>query len=166
VYTTIDQFRRDFRETTEGTLKVLRALTDESLSQAVVPGGRTLGRIAWHLVGTLTEMPAHAGLPVDPSVAEAPVPTRADEVVSTYQRAVVACEQAVVHAWSDADLLGEIGMYGETWSRARVLAVLMAHEVHHRGQMTVLMRQAGLRVPGVMGPAEEEWAAMGMPVQP
>jgi len=30
----------------------------------------------------------------------------------------------------------------------------------------VIMRQAGLRVPGVMGPAEEEWAAMGMPVQP
>jgi hypothetical protein len=27
----------------------------------------------------------------------------------------------------------------------------------------VLMRQAGLSVPGVYGPAREEWAAMGMP---
>jgi uncharacterized damage-inducible protein DinB len=29
--------------------------------------------------------------------------------------------------------------------------------------MTVLMRQAGLVVPGVYGPAREEWAAMNMP---
>jgi hypothetical protein len=28
--------------------------------------------------------------------------------------------------------------------------------------MTVLMRQAGLKVPGVYGPAREEWAGMGM----
>jgi len=28
--------------------------------------------------------------------------------------------------------------------------------------MTVLMRQAGLRVPGVYGPAHEDWAGMGM----
>jgi uncharacterized damage-inducible protein DinB len=45
------------------------------------------------------------------------------------------------------------------------LRVLIQHEVHHRGQMTVLMRQAGLEVPGVYGPAREEWAACGMPAQ-
>ena len=39
-------------------------------------------------------------------------------------------------------------------------------EAHHRGQMTVLMRQAGLTVPGIYGPAQEEWAAMGMPTLP
>lgn len=166
MYTTIEQFVEDFRETAAGTLKVLLALTDASLAQEVVPGGRTLGRIAWHIVGTLSEMPAHAGLPVDPSVSEAPVPRSAAEVAAAYQRAVRTCEDAVVRAWSGVDLAGEIGMYGETWARARVLAMLLMHEVHHRGQMTVLMRQAGVRVPGVVGPAEEDWAAMGMPAQP
>jgi uncharacterized damage-inducible protein DinB len=29
--------------------------------------------------------------------------------------------------------------------------------------MTVLMRQAGLTVPGCYGPAAEEWATMGIP---
>jgi uncharacterized damage-inducible protein DinB len=29
--------------------------------------------------------------------------------------------------------------------------------------MTVLMRQAGLRVPGIYGPAKEEWEEHGMP---
>jgi hypothetical protein len=28
--------------------------------------------------------------------------------------------------------------------------------------MTVLIRQAGLKAPGVFGPAREEWAGMGM----
>jgi uncharacterized damage-inducible protein DinB len=31
--------------------------------------------------------------------------------------------------------------------------------------MTVLMRQAGLRVPGIYGPAKEDWASMNMPPQ-
>ena len=39
---------------------------------------------------------------------------------------------------------------------------LINHQNHHRGQMTVLMRQAGLTVPGVYGPAKEEWATAGM----
>ncbi len=28
--------------------------------------------------------------------------------------------------------------------------------------MTVLMRQAGLTVPGIYGPSKEEWANLGM----
>jgi uncharacterized damage-inducible protein DinB len=32
--------------------------------------------------------------------------------------------------------------------------------------MTVLMRQAGLRVPGVYGPSQEEWSQFGMEAPP
>jgi len=39
---------------------------------------------------------------------------------------------------------------------------LNLHQAHHRGQMTVLMRQAGMKVPGVYGPSKEEWSAFGM----
>ncbi|MGO4373779.1 DinB family protein, partial [Paenibacillus sp. MCAF20] len=44
-----------------------------------------------------------------------------------------------------------------------VLDVLIKHEIHHRGQMTVLMRQAGLRVPDLYGPTKEQWAEFGAP---
>jgi uncharacterized damage-inducible protein DinB len=53
-------------------------------------------------------------------------------------------------------------MYGSTWHRASVLLSIVRHQIHHRGQITVLMRQAGLPVPGLYGPAREEWANMGM----
>jgi len=54
-------------------------------------------------------------------------------------------------------------MYGEKWARGVTLHILLVHEIHHRGQMTVLMRQAGLKVPGVYGPAKEEWTQYKMP---
>jgi uncharacterized damage-inducible protein DinB len=40
----------------------------------------------------------------------------------------------------------------------RILHALVLHQVHNRGQMTVLMRQAGLVLPGVYGPTREEAA--------
>jgi len=57
-------------------------------------------------------------------------------------------------------------MYGETWARGLTLFYLILHQAHHRGQITVLMRQAGLTVPGIYGPAKEEWAAFGAPAMP
>jgi uncharacterized damage-inducible protein DinB len=54
-------------------------------------------------------------------------------------------------------------MYGQTWKRRDVLMALVMHQAHHRGQMTVLMRQAGLLVPGIYGPAREEWSKMNIP---
>jgi uncharacterized damage-inducible protein DinB len=59
----------------------------------------------------------------------------------------------------------DISAYGQTWKKGMILKMLNGHQIHHRGQMTVLMRQAGLKVPGVYGPSKEEWAAYGMPAQ-
>lgn len=47
-------------------------------------------------------------------------------------------------------------MYGEIWKINKVLSVVVKHQTHHRGQLTVIMRLAGLKVTGVYGPAKEE----------
>lgn len=144
---------------------MLDKLTDASLSQMVRPGGRSLGRLGWHLVLTLVEMPGEAGLPIEgPHVAD-PVPGTAAELAARYSEIAERLGAAVAGQWTDALLAEEVPMYGERWTRGKVLGALVKHEAHHRGQMTVLMRQAGLMVPGVYGPAEEEWAAMGLPAQ-
>ena len=67
---------------------------------------------------------------------------------------------AMKEQWTDETLAEIKDMYGEQWSIATVLGILTSHQTHHRGQMTVLMRQAGLRVPGVYGPSREEWASI------
>ena len=39
---------------------------------------------------------------------------------------------------------------------------LIKHIAHHRGQITVLMRQAGLKPFGVYGPPKEDWIHLGV----
>lgn len=151
---------------TENTLRLLRNLTDASLVQRVTPDGRTLGKLAWHLVETLHEMLPSAGLTFqqgsfDPHV----VPDSASAIANTYAADAPRLGQAIAAQWTDSDLTAEVPMYGMSWARGFVLQVLLMHQAHHRGQMTILMRQAGLAVPGVCGPSKEEWAAMGVPAQ-
>jgi uncharacterized damage-inducible protein DinB len=165
MFRTIEDFEKMWDNERESSLKMMRAMTDASLVQLVAPGGRTLGRIAWHIVQTLCEMGGHAGLKVEGVDEKAPQPARAGAIADAYAANAEALARAVRVGWKDADLPGKIDMYGEKWTRGQALAALIFHEVHHRGQMTVLMRQAGIVVPGVYGPAKEEWAAYGMPVQ-
>jgi len=165
MFHTIAEFSSAWQAESASTLKVMQALTDASLAQKVTPEGRSLGRLAWHLVQTLGEMGAQAGLSVEGASEKAPQPPTAAAISEAYEAGAAAVGKAVTSAWKDDDLALEIDMYGEKWTRAMSLRALIQHEVHHRGQMTVLMRQAGLTVPGVYGPAREEWAAYGMPAQ-
>ena len=162
----IEDFKKDWEYEAEATGKVLNALTDESLSQKVTPDGRSLGFLAWHLTQTLPEMLGHVGLKIDGPSHDQECPTSASEIASTYEKAAKSVTKEVTENWNDETLLEKDNMYGETWARGVTLFALIAHQAHHRGQMTVLMRQAGLRVPGVYGPAKEEWAAMGAPTMP
>ncbi|OMF04924.1 DinB family protein [Paenibacillus sp. FSL H7-0331] len=60
-----------------------------------------------------------------------------------------------------ATLLTKVNMYGELWTHGQALQILIGQEVHHRGQMTVLTRQAGLRVPvysGLLAKNGPRWA--------
>jgi uncharacterized damage-inducible protein DinB len=155
----------DFEQlwTTEalGTQKLLDELTDASLAQEGAPGFRTLGRIAWHLVVTVPEMLERTGLEVTGARVDSPPPTSAAEIANAW-RAVQASALAEIRArWVDETLDEEDDMYGERWTRGATLTVLVLHQAHHRGQMTVLMRQAGLPVPGVYGPSRDEWAQWG-----
>ncbi|MCB2377635.1 DinB family protein [Hymenobacter sp. BT635] len=163
MYCSVSDFVTDWQYESEATAKILTALTDESLAQPVDPEGRTLGSIAWHVVQTLTEMPHTAGLTQEDSLHGQPMPNNATLLASTYQSLAQQVVTEVTNRWSDAQLLDEVPMYGDTWTKRTVLSVLIRHQAHHRGQLTVLMRQASLRVPGVYGPAREEWAEMGVP---
>jgi uncharacterized damage-inducible protein DinB len=158
----ISDFTQTWEHESESTLRILRALDDRSLGQAVAADHRTLGRLAWHLTTTLGEMMDRTGLKVAGPAHDAPVPSSAAAIASAYESAARSVAEQVKGGWNDAALETIDDMYGQKWPRGMTLAALVSHQAHHRGQMTVLMRQAGLRVPGVYGPALEEWGAYGM----
>ena len=161
MYRRIEDFVRNWEHEAENTGKVIGALTDASLGQAAAPGHRTLGRLAWHLAQTIPEMMNQTGLSVTGVDPHAPVPGTVAAIKKAYDDASASLLKEVKARWDDAALEVEDNMYGENWKRGLTLTALMMHQAHHRGQMTVLMRQAGLKVPGVYGPALEDWASYG-----
>lgn len=163
MYRLVSDFTTAWSHEAASTTKLLEALTDASLSTRADPSGRTLGQIAWHLVGTLSEMLPTAGLSLDFHPDEHTVPTTATPIATQYKQGANLLGAAVAAQWNDATLLETTNMYGQTWARGFTLHCLIVHQAHHRGQLTMLMRQAGLAVPGMVGPSREEWQAMGIP---
>jgi len=162
VIRTISDFEQTWSNEIEATQKILKHLTDKSLGQRVDSDSRTLGRLAWHIVTTISEMMSKTGLVLAGPHPEAPVPATAKEIFRAYSDAAISLLEQVKKNWTDSTLEIKDNLYGEMWARGNTLAALILHQTHHRGQMTVLMRQAGLDVPGVYGPARQEWAAFGM----
>ena len=163
MYYKLSDFLSDWEYEKGATLKLLGVLNDESLKQKVTPDGRSLGRLAWHITTSIGEMMSRTGLDVKTPEDNTDTPASAKEINDTYNSVSSSLEKEIKSKWSDDTLNIEDDMYGEKWKRGLTLGILITHQIHHRGQMTVLMRQAGLKVPGIYGPAQEEWAAMGMP---
>jgi uncharacterized damage-inducible protein DinB len=162
MFRTIQDFLDSWRYERIATLKNLKCLTDASLSQKITPDSRSLGFLAWHLVISIVEMGSKSGLKIPGPPEDSPVPKNASEIVSAYDQASETLSAEVKSKWTDAMLLNEIDMYGQKWTIGATLTSIIYHQTHHRGQMTVLMRQAGLKVHGVYGPSKEEWAHIGM----
>lgn len=163
MYRNLEDFQRDWKYDIEQTVKLFNNLTDEALHQKIVPHGRSIGFLAWHLIQTMGEMLGQVGLNIEAPDLESLVPSSAAEIVSVFEKAGKSVKEEVAKNWTDETLLMEDEMYGERWSRGQTLMYLIFHQAHHRGQITVLMRQAGLKVVGIYGPAQEEWAEMGIP---
>ncbi len=162
MFLSLSTFLQAWEKEEESTQRILDALTDDSLNQSVTVQDRTLGRIAWHLVTTIPEMMSKTGLIFESLYEDAPVPSTAKEISNYYREASNAIVTAIKAQWKDQTLLEKRDMYGETWTNGYTLSALVDHQIHHRGQITILMRQAGLKVPGIYGPAKEDWSQFGM----
>lgn len=162
MYRRIEDFRSHWQEEVVDTLKVMDAIPDAKLGQAITSEHRDLRRLAAHLASSITGLAGGMGLQVEgPRDEDAPGETM-KELRASYDRTAHALLDAL-NSWTDADLEKEDTMFGHlVWKRGYTLQALAMHQAHHRGQMTVLMRQAGLRVPEFYGPTKEQWATMGM----
>ncbi|MCB2205422.1 DinB family protein [bacterium] len=166
MYHTLEEFLQDWREERAKTERILGALTTSSLEVRVYPEGRTLGFLAWHIVTSLSQMMAHVGLQPTGVDQEDPQPTAASDILAGYQQLCDSFDHQLRTSWTDASLQEECEMFGQMWKIVFALQVLLRHEIHHRAQCTAYMRHAGLTVPGIYGPAREEWSAMGREEQP
>jgi len=165
MYYKIQDFLNDWKNESEATLKIFNSLNDGSLNKKFHESIRTPGRLAWHITGAISEMMNRTGLNIKGPTENSEVPSSASAIYEEYKKSSESLVNAVIKNWKDGNLLQKINMYGEEWEKGKILSVLMVHQIHHRAQLTIVMRLAGLKVPGIYGPAREEWAAMGMQAQ-
>jgi uncharacterized damage-inducible protein DinB len=165
MYRKLEDFINDWTIESESTLKVFNNLTDESLTKKVGENVRTAGKLAWHITTAIGEMAHRTGLNFKTVEAESDIPATAKEIVDAYKEASENLLGAIKSNWNDETLIIEDDMYGEMWKRGMTLGVIISHQIHHRAQLTVVMRLNGLKVPGVFGPSKEEWTNYGMPAQ-
>lgn len=161
MFRSIDDFAAEWTTEAEMTQKIMNALTDESLGQAITDKYRTLGGLAWHLVESVHYM-VSLGLTFEGPYNSEEVKLSAAALAGQYERISRALLDAVKKQWDDAKLLETQTIFGQEWNNGGSLRFTLMHQAHHRGQMTVLMRQAGLKLPDLYGPTYDSWVEQGM----
>ena len=162
MYVTISDFVKEWNKEAALTQNVLDGLTDDSLKQQVYPEGRNIGRIAWHLTTNIPEYLAEFGLKIVGVKNAENVPTSAKEIAETFKMVSINAAKGIEEQWTDESLKQIQNAFGRQETNASIIMGLIKHIVHHRGQITILMRQAGLKPFGVYGPPKEDWIHLGV----
>ena len=158
----MEDFLSEWKYESESTLKLFSGISNESLHTKNHEDVRSMAFLAWHITITVSEMMNKAGIPVNGPDEHSKPPSKIEDIIAAYEHSSASLINELPQKWTDANLTEDIEMYGDTWKKGTVLSVLIKHQAHHRGQLTILMRQAGLKVCGVYGPSKEEWAAWNM----
>lgn len=165
MYTSLQDFYKEWAYESESTLKLFELIDEHKFHEQIHPRVRSVSRLAFHITNTIGEMLHRTGIHVDGYSEDDDLYWTKTELVAAYKQFSGSLIDQMKKTWTDADLAKKDNMYGEEWSRATTLNVLVKHQTHHRGELVVLMRMLGMKVIGVYGPASEEWQAIGMQPQ-
>lgn len=162
MYRKLDDFFADWKAEEKFTINIFLQISDDTISQKIAENIRSLGQLAWHITQTLTEMPYKAGIIEKDYLENEKMPARMNEIIKLYKKHSEEMIKCLRDNWTDSDLFKVIEVYGQKWEKQKILSALINHQIHHRAQMTVLMRMQNLLVPGIYGPSKEEWIKYGM----
>jgi uncharacterized damage-inducible protein DinB len=159
----IDGLLQELEQEAKTTRRVLERVPDNHLTWRPHPKARTLGGLALHIAiipgffAELVALPSPAEAPrfIDPSPkSAAELIVTLDESVAKAKKALLGMDDAALAAtWrlkqGDRELLALPRM-------ALLRSVMLNHSYHHRGQLTVYLRELGLLVPSIYGPSADE----------
>jgi uncharacterized damage-inducible protein DinB len=160
----LETFMRTWEREAESTLKLLRALPPTQYDFRPDGGGRSLGELAWHLAEGDAYMTAgvEAGkfdMAVKPPNIERP---KTIEALAPGFERVHKDAVARIRKLNESDLDRTIPFLDGRPISVRTILwdMVIAHTIHHRGQLSLMCRLAGGQCPGLYGPNREETAAM------
>ncbi len=159
----LDRFRTVWNMEAGLTTKLLEALPTDQYDFRPDPGGRSLGEMAWHLSeieGYISYGIAKGAVTFQEAPPNLQRPREVRLLAPGYRR---VHEEAVARLadLAETQLDREIPFADRRMPLRDILwGTLLMHEIHHRGQLSLLCRLAGGTPPGIYGPNREEMAAM------
>jgi uncharacterized damage-inducible protein DinB len=161
--TLIDGLLQELEAEAQTTRRVLERVPDNQLAWRPHEKARTLGELALHVAivpGGVAELvasptPAQAPQFIDPS------PKSASELIPALDQSIAKAKE-VLGGMDDATLMATWRMMNgerELFAVPRMAllrSVMLNHWYHHRGQLTVYLRQLGVPVPSIYGPSADE----------
>lgn len=155
MYRKIDDFIKDWQHNSAGTIAIMESITEDKKHVAIVEGHNSLEFLSWHLTNAPLFFCGLIGQSLNVQINPSTPPSTMKEIIDEYKKVIEKVVNAVMKL-DDSSLEKEVDMIGQPTAIGAVLRMLIDHQTHHRAQMQVLLRQAGLPVPGVMGPTKEQ----------
>jgi uncharacterized damage-inducible protein DinB len=160
---TINDLLQELEQETQTTRRVLERVPDNQLTWRPHEKARTLGELAMHIAivpGAVAELIA------SPSPAQAP--QFSDPVLKSASELLPTLEQSIANAKKILGSMDEAA-FNETWRmmmgdreifaipRAALLrSIMLNHWYHHRGQLSVYLKQLDVPIPSIYGPSADE----------
>jgi len=169
---TIDDLLQELDREAQTTRRVLERVPQERLDWRPHDKSMTLGQLAMHvatLPGAIAELSTLSGFDVNTQIPR-PSTTSTAELIATLDRSL-ARARTLLRGMGDAGLAVPWRMLDgdqelAAMPRAALLrSVLLNHWYHHRGQLTVYLRQVGALVPAVYGASADETPLVAAPAR-
>ncbi len=144
------------------TVRMLQMLPSGQYDFRPDATGRSLGELAWHLA----ELDAYISFGISTKSFTADVkppnikrPMTIEELAPGYERIHREARARLEHLTAD-DLEQQLDFFGNPQKVNTLLwEMLLFHSIHHRGQLSLLVRLAGGTIPELFGPTREARAA-------
>ncbi len=158
-----DALLPEYDHETGTTRRLLERLPDDRLAWKPHQKSMTLGRLALHLAeipGWGARAIGTAEFDIHPSTYVPREPASRAEVLSAFDDCVATTRKALAAA-SDAELMAMWTLKADgkaifSLPRAGVLrTMMMNHMVHHRGQLSVYLRENDVPLPSIYGPTAD-----------
>jgi uncharacterized damage-inducible protein DinB len=159
----IDAMLQELEQEAQTTRRVLERVPDDQLAWRPHPKARTLGELAMHVAivpGAVAELIASPS-PVQVPQFTDPVAQSASEFIPLLEESL-AKAQAALGGMNDSDLMATWRMMqGErevfAIPRAALLrSIMLNHWYHHRGQLSVYLKELDVPIPSIYGPSADE----------
>jgi len=160
----IDGMLRELEEEARTTRRVLERVPDNRLGWRPHEKSRTLSQLALHIAmvpGAVAEFVASPSPAQAPQFGQDPSPTSSSELMPALDQSIAKAKK-VLGGMDDATLMATWRMmHGErelfAVPRAVMLrSIMLNHWYHHRGQLTVYLRELGVPLASVYGPSADE----------